>query len=308
MSGEVGPGAPHPLELTHGDRTTGGLADLGAGRPGANPNFPTTYFIPNPPSLIPDPSTLNLSFAPRVPPDVVPEVATYPAMPELPEVETMRRGIAAIVASRIDDVRRPRSRLRPMKITPRVGDLRRRVVGTRIESVRRAGKRVVIVLDSHDRLVFEPRMTGRLLIADPPDREHLRLVLELSGDGPRQLLFWNVRGLGTVHLMSPRRYAQRLGPEKLGPDALGISAELLRERLHRSRREIKVALLDQRALAGIGISDARLVQWRVPVVERRELAFPRFVGARWARMGPLQGKKPAKLAVRLPCALTRGVS
>jgi len=173
-------------------------------------------------------------------------------MPELPEVETMRRGIAEIVGARIEDVRRPRARLRPIKITPRFGDFRRRVVGEQIVGVARAGKRVVVELESDDRIVFEPRMTGRLLLAEPPDRQHLRLLFELSGGGPRQLLFWNVRGLGTVHLMSPRRYAQKLGPERLGPDALEITADQLRDRLHRSRSQIKVALMDQRAVAGIG--------------------------------------------------------
>ena len=173
-------------------------------------------------------------------------------MPELPEVETMRRGIAGIAGSRISEVRRPRSGLRPIKITPRFGDFRRRVVGEQIVDVARAGKRVVVELGSDDRIVFEPRMTGRLLLAEPPDREHLRLLFELSGGGPRQLLFWNVRGLGTVHLMSPRRYARKLGPESLGPDALEISADQLRDRLQRSRRQIKVALMDQRAVAGIG--------------------------------------------------------
>jgi len=91
-----------------------------------------------------------------------------------------------------------------------------------------------------------------VLLADPPTEKHVRLVFELSGKGPRELLFWNVRGLGTVRLLSPRRFARELGPDKLGPDALEISADALRQRLAGSRRAIKVALLDQRVLAGIG--------------------------------------------------------
>jgi formamidopyrimidine-DNA glycosylase len=173
-------------------------------------------------------------------------------MPELPEVETMRRGIAAIVGGRIADVWRPRCRLRPITIAPRFGTLRRRVVGRKVTAVGRAGKRVLVELDSGDRIVFEPRMTGRLLLAEPPDREHLRLVFELSGGRARQLMFWNLRGLGVVRLMSPRQFARELGPEKLGPDALDISAGELRRRLATSRRAIKVALMDQRAVAGIG--------------------------------------------------------
>ena len=173
-------------------------------------------------------------------------------MPELPEVETMCRGIAKIVGRRIRDLRRPRSRLKPIEITPRVGDFRRRTVGTRILAVRRIAKRVVVDLDSEDSIIFEPRMTGRVLLVEPPDREHLRLVFDLSGRPAMQLLFWNMRGFGVVRLYSPRQMASNLGPDKLGPDALDISADDLRDRLGASRRAVKVAILDQRAVAGIG--------------------------------------------------------
>ena len=116
----------------------------------------------------------------------------------------------------------------------------------------RAGKRVVVELESGDRIVFEPRMTGRLLLAEPPDRQHLRLVFELSGRPASRLLFWSMRGLATVALMSPRRFAEKLGPKQLGLDALEISAAELRQRLQTGRRPIKVGLMDQRAVAGIG--------------------------------------------------------
>ena len=173
-------------------------------------------------------------------------------MPELPEVETMCRGIVSIVGSGIRDVRRPRSRLQPIQISPRLSDLRRRVVGKRIVDVHRVGKRVVVELDSSDSIVFEPRMTGRVLLVEPPDTEHVRLVFDLSGGPARQLLFWNMRGLGVVRLYSPRQFARNLGPDKLGPDALETSLDVLRDRLGSSRRAVKVALMDQRAILGIG--------------------------------------------------------
>jgi formamidopyrimidine-DNA glycosylase len=96
-------------------------------------------------------------------------------------------------------------------------------------------------------------MTGLVLLADPPTREHLRFRLRLSGPH-RELLFWDRRGLGSVRLLSAAEFAALLGADSktLGPDALAISPEQLRERLHKSRRAIKVALLDQRAIAGVG--------------------------------------------------------
>ena len=190
-------------------------------------------------------------------------------MPELPEVETMCRGIAPVVGSRIRGLRRPRSRLQPIKISPRLSDFRRRVTGRKIVAVARLGKRVVVELDSQDRIVFEPRMTGLVLLANPPGEEHLRLVFELSGGRTRRLLFWNRRGLGVVRLLSPRQFERDCGPRKLGPDAMEISPELLRERLGASRRAIKVALLDQRALAGIGNLYASEILHRVRIHPER---------------------------------------
>ena len=173
-------------------------------------------------------------------------------MPELPEVETMRRGIAAVAGCRIEDLRRPRSKLQAIQITPRLGDFRRRVLGRKILAVGRVGKRVVLELDSADRIVMEPRMTGLVILADPPDAGHLRLVFRLSGGATTELLFWDRRGLGVVRLVSPAEFLKLYGPDRLGPDALDLSAGTLRERLQSSRRAIKVALLDQQAVAGIG--------------------------------------------------------
>jgi formamidopyrimidine-DNA glycosylase len=173
-------------------------------------------------------------------------------MPELPEVETMRRGIACVAGSRISAVERPRCTLRPITLEPGVRTLRRRMVGARIKAVERLGKRVILRLDQDHRLVFEPRMTGLVLLTDPPDPGHLRLRLRLEGGPAPELLFWDRRGLGTVRLYDPDAFAERLGPPRLGPDALEITAEQLRERLGASRRAIKVALLDQAVLAGVG--------------------------------------------------------
>ena len=163
----------------------------------------------------------------------------------------MRRGIASIAGCTIRDCRRPRSRLQSIEITPDFRSLRRRVVGRKIAAVGRVGKRIVLELDSRDRIVIEPRMSGSVILANPRDRTHLRLILGLSGPA-KQLLFWDQRGLGVVRLVSPAEFQSRYGPDKIGPDALEISAAELRERLGKSGRAIKVALLDQKALAGIG--------------------------------------------------------
>jgi formamidopyrimidine-DNA glycosylase len=173
-------------------------------------------------------------------------------MPELPEVETMRRGILGIVGSHIKDVERVACRRRPIEIAPRIDRFRSRAVGRLVSDVGRVGKRVVVQLDSGDAIVLEPRMTGLVLVAEPPTREHLRFRCRLSGSGPRELLYWDRRGLGNVRLYSPAEFEATFGASKLGPDGLAVTGDIYRERLGGSKRAVKVALLDQRAVAGIG--------------------------------------------------------
>jgi formamidopyrimidine-DNA glycosylase len=173
-------------------------------------------------------------------------------MPELPEVETMRRGILGVVGSRVTDVERVACRRRPIEIAPRIDRFRRRVVGCFVTDVGRVGKRVIVHLDSRDAIVLEPRMTGLVLVADPPTREHLRFRCSLSGNGICEFLYWDRRGLGNVRLISPHEFEEAFGPGRVGPDALSVTADLYRERLGGSSRAVKVALLDQRAVAGIG--------------------------------------------------------
>ncbi|QDU96023.1 Formamidopyrimidine-DNA glycosylase [Lignipirellula cremea] len=163
----------------------------------------------------------------------------------------MRRGLLPVVGAVIADVARPPCACRPITIEPELTAFRRRVVGRTIVAIDRIGKRVVVRLSSNDCIIFEPRMTGLVLIADPPGAEHLRLRVDLEGF-EQPLLFWDRRGLGSVRLLSPAEYAVRLGPEKIGPDALTLTAEQLQQALGGSQREIKPALLDQKRLAGVG--------------------------------------------------------
>jgi len=173
-------------------------------------------------------------------------------MPELPEVETMRRGVLPVVGSTIGEIEFVRSRFKKILVTPRADTFRRRAVHQEIVDVGRIGKRVLLHLANDHAVVIEPRMTGLVLLAEPPDEEHLRVGFHLE-DGPVETLwFWDRRGLGTVRLMSPEERVVMLGPEKLGPDALVVTAEEMKLRLGKSRRAIKVALLDQKAIAGVG--------------------------------------------------------
>jgi len=173
-------------------------------------------------------------------------------MPELPEVETMRRGVLGIIGAKVAKAERTPCPKKPIAITPRIDRLSKRLVGKTIEDVDRLGKRVVVRFETGDRLIFEPRMTGLVLISNPPTIEHLRFCLHLKKCPIKKLLFWDRRGLGNVTLLSDKQYQTKLTDGKLGPDALEVSLEDFPQRFSNSRREIKVAMLDQSKVLGIG--------------------------------------------------------
>lgn len=173
-------------------------------------------------------------------------------MPELPEVETMRRGLKAVQGATIRHATRTPCSCKPISIKPRIDVLNRRLTGKKISSVDRLGKRIVLRLETGDRLIFEPRMTGIVLTGEPPTQQHLRFELKLSNSAVSRLRFWDRRGLGTVELLNPSQYEARLDRGLLGPDACQVSPDELRRRARKSRRAIKVALLDQQLIAGIG--------------------------------------------------------
>ncbi len=176
------------------------------------------------------------------------------SVPELPEVETMVRGIRPFVENRqIRKVRRCPTHCRPIEIRPGFARLAKRLEGQTVLGARRLGKRVVLDLADQSILVIEPRMTGLMLLSDPPDVEHLRVEWEFAGEREfNSIWFWDRRGLGTVRLLGPGELQSELGPDKLGPDALEFTESLWRDRLGATSRAVKVALLDQKLVAGIG--------------------------------------------------------
>ncbi|HET6424693.1 MAG TPA: bifunctional DNA-formamidopyrimidine glycosylase/DNA-(apurinic or apyrimidinic site) lyase [Planctomycetaceae bacterium] len=175
-------------------------------------------------------------------------------MPELPEVETMVRQIRPHVAGRkILSLRACRTKCRPISITPGLKTIAARVKDHTVAAVRRLGKRVVLDLTDESNLVIEPRMTGLMLLTDPPDVHHLRLEWLLDGSGEySRLWFWDQRGLGTLRWYQPGELASALGSHRLGPDALALTVDDYRRVCGSTARPIKVALLDQKLIAGIG--------------------------------------------------------
>lgn len=173
-------------------------------------------------------------------------------MPELPEVETMRRGILPVVGGVVTKIVKVKCSRKPISVEPRIDRFNRQVAGRQIVAVERLGKRVALRLDSNDRIMIEPRMTGLVLIADPPTREHLRIEIVLADAAVSKLWYWDRRGLGSVYLWTDAQFQQKCIDGTLGPDALEVSMDDFLLRFKKGLRPIKVALLDQSIVAGIG--------------------------------------------------------
>lgn len=172
-------------------------------------------------------------------------------MPELPEVETMVRGIRPFLAGKkLLQFKKCRCKRRPIQCKPAYPQLARRIKGDNIQTVSRIAKRIIIEFESEQLLVIEPRMTGLILADDPPSKEHLRF--EFCLEGTNSVFFWDRRGLGTVTLYYKEEFQQFLDSGKLGPDALVATFQQLFEKFQKTKRAIKVVLLDQKVIAGVG--------------------------------------------------------
>ena len=170
-------------------------------------------------------------------------------MPELPEVETIRRDLLALLRGRAFTHVWVSPEAPRLVQVPSPADLARLLPGRPIEDISRRGKFLVFHLSGGLYLVVHLRMTGALLHRPPgalPDR-YVRAVLSL--DDGSELRFSDLRKFGAFWLVpDPSTVLGRLGPEPLD----GLTPSLLRELTARRRAPIKSVLLDQRALAGLG--------------------------------------------------------
>jgi formamidopyrimidine-DNA glycosylase len=168
-------------------------------------------------------------------------------MPELPEVETIVRGLRApLIGHTFSGVRVEWERM----TQPSARELRARLPGQRVEAIHRRGKYLVIQLSGKDNLIIHLKMTGDLevLPADVPGHQHDRVVFDLENGN--QLRFRDPRKFGRVYLTDdPAWILDRLGPEPLDDDFTEDEFLTLFDR--RSGR-IKPLLLNQEFIVGLG--------------------------------------------------------
>ena len=173
-------------------------------------------------------------------------------MPELPEVETVCRGLSKLLLGRTiarAEIRATSLRARPLP--PNLGD---RLTGRTVVNLKRRAK--YILADFHDgqQALIHLGMTGAFYQRQPqqaPDKhDHILLALD---DGTH-LAFNDPRRFGQFEVMDPTQLSNHPTLRTLGPEPLErhFTAKLLQERLRGKKTSIKLALLDQRVVAGLG--------------------------------------------------------
>jgi formamidopyrimidine-DNA glycosylase len=176
-------------------------------------------------------------------------------VPELPEVETVRRGLdARLVGRRIErvEVGRPRTVRRTSARAVIDG-----LTGTTVVGTHRRGKYLLLQLDSGDEVMIHLRMSGRVLLAHPsePRPAHTHVVAVLADVPALELRFVDPRTFGEVVVFDPDHLEVEM-PEllALGVDPItdGLGRSQLRDLLLGRSRQLKALLLDQHVIAGIG--------------------------------------------------------
>jgi formamidopyrimidine-DNA glycosylase len=185
-------------------------------------------------------------------------------MPELPEVETVRRALESRISGRA--VVRVEGRPVPMRRPLEPEHIAQSLGGRRLTTQRRRGKFLLMDSDSGGTLLVHLGMSGRLLLEgrDTPRLPHTHLILGLEND--LELRFVDPRRFGLAVWLDPGAEAEDPSLKILGPEPLDPSLpEILPAMIHRRRAPLKALLLDQRMVAGVGNIYATEALWRAGI-------------------------------------------
>ncbi|MDI6853849.1 MAG: bifunctional DNA-formamidopyrimidine glycosylase/DNA-(apurinic or apyrimidinic site) lyase [Deltaproteobacteria bacterium] len=172
-------------------------------------------------------------------------------MPELPEVEVIRRGLAArLVGRRFLKVS---ASDKPLRQQSPLSFLQSRLAGNRLTAVKRKGKYLLFILEDGSTLLVHLGMTGRLMVGEPGALATLPHVhLRVSLDNGLELVFQDVRRFGRVLLFEPGVPIAPLAQVGRDPFSRAVTAAWLAGEARGRLRPLKNFLLDGRILAGLG--------------------------------------------------------
>jgi formamidopyrimidine-DNA glycosylase len=215
-------------------------------------------------------------------------------MPELPEVETIRRHLeVAVKGRRIVAARTLRGDLR----RPFPPELCARITSRTIDALERRAKYLILALDGGLKLIIHLGMSGRILIgaATDPIAKHVHFVLDL--DDGRRVALQDPRRFGMVDLVPDAELAAHPLLRDLGPEPLSaaLTGPALAKLLAGSAASIKAALLDQTRIAGLGNIYVCEALFRAGISPKRTA-------------GTVRGERAAKLAAAIKAVLKDAIA
>ena len=173
-------------------------------------------------------------------------------VPELPEVETIKNDLRALVVTR--RITGAHVLHYPLVKHPSVAEFEAGLRGQTIENVDRKAKYLLISLSSGKILAVQLIITGQLLLVDPekPLRKSTRLILDL--DNRRQLRLADSSRLARAYLLDSNELYAYLPLAELGPEVISdeLTLDLFKRLVGSRHRQIKAVLLDQRIVSGLG--------------------------------------------------------
>ncbi len=179
-------------------------------------------------------------------------------MPELPEVETIRRDLnRLIVGKKILDITTDS----PKQIQPSLAKVKKAVVGTKIKNIKRRAKLLQIFLSNNQILAVHLKLTGRLLVrkANAPKDDWQRVTIKLRNGKTKklknevwELRFCDLRKFGWIRLVGDKELQvinRELGIEPFTPE---FTLKRLSQILQSTSRPVKLVIMDQKKIAGVG--------------------------------------------------------
>lgn len=186
-------------------------------------------------------------------------------MPELPEVETVRRTLEPCCqGEKIVELHL----LHPdVLLGGSLAEVKKAILGKKILGISRQGKYLIVNLEENLHLVLHLRMTGRFVLAEAEDPivKHTHVIFKLSNG--KELRFIDIRRFGRVELVRTENLTQVSGLRTLGPEPLSeeFNLEYFKAGLKKANRNIKALILDQTFIAGLGniYADEALFQAKI---------------------------------------------
>lgn len=169
-------------------------------------------------------------------------------MPELPEVETIARDLSAVLSGQVvgdarflnTAIRENCNRYKPSKLK-----------GSKLTAISRRGKNLIFKFDNNLSMVCHLKMTGRLIIDADSSNDNKHLHFEMKFDKSR-LSFFDVRKFGRICITDMKGLNDHPRLSKLGPEPFDISPAEFIKRVKKRKKTIKLILLDQQVIAGLG--------------------------------------------------------